>query len=120
MELSRQEYWSGLPFPSSGDLPDPGFEPVSPALAGRFFTTELRRKPYTELKGIKMMYKITQQPLEESCSQSNDFSILPHGCRKLVFDLKYISLNKGNQCSDTWWVFKWLLLLWCAVFWDYE
>ena len=32
MEFSRQEYWSGLPFPSSGDLPDPGIEPRSPAL----------------------------------------------------------------------------------------
>ena len=32
MEFSRQEYWSGLPFPSSGDLPDPGIEPGSPAL----------------------------------------------------------------------------------------
>ena len=38
----RQESWSGLPFPTPGDLPDPGIEPkspVSPALAGRFFTT---------------------------------------------------------------------------------
>ena len=32
MEFSRQEYWSGLPFPSPGDLPDPGIEPWSPAL----------------------------------------------------------------------------------------
>ena len=32
MELSRQEYWSGLPLPSQGDLPDPGIEPTSPAL----------------------------------------------------------------------------------------
>ena len=32
MEFSRQEYWSGLPFPSPGDLPDPGLEPGSPAL----------------------------------------------------------------------------------------
>ena len=42
MGFSRQEHWSGLPFPSSGDLPDPGIEPtslMSPALAGRFFTT---------------------------------------------------------------------------------
>ena len=31
MEFSRQEYWSGLPSPSPGDLPDPGIEPVSPA-----------------------------------------------------------------------------------------
>ena len=32
MEFSRQDYWSGLPFPSPGDLPDPGIEPGSPAL----------------------------------------------------------------------------------------
>ena len=32
MEFSRQEYWSGLPFPSLGDLPNPGIEPGSPAL----------------------------------------------------------------------------------------
>ena len=37
----RQEYRSGLLFPSLGDLPDPGIEPTSPTLAGGFFTTEL-------------------------------------------------------------------------------
>ena len=43
MEFSRQEFWSGLPFPSPGDLPDSGIEPMSSAslaLAGGFFTTE--------------------------------------------------------------------------------
>ena len=42
MGLSRQEYWRGLPFPSQGDLPNPGIEPgspVSPVLAGVFFIT---------------------------------------------------------------------------------
>ena len=41
MGFSRQKYWSGLPFPSPGDLPDPGtdWSPVSSALADRFFTT---------------------------------------------------------------------------------
>ena len=41
--FSRQVYWSGLPFPTSGHLPDPGIEPsslVSPVMAGGFFTTE--------------------------------------------------------------------------------
>ena len=38
--FSRQEDWSGLPFPSPGDLTDPGIKPKSPALAGGFFTTE--------------------------------------------------------------------------------
>ena len=44
MGFSRQEYWSGLPFPTLGDLPNPGTEPESlalPALAGIFFTTVL-------------------------------------------------------------------------------
>ena len=44
MEFSRQEYWSGLPFPSLGDLPNPGIKPVSPELSGRFFTTEPPKK----------------------------------------------------------------------------
>ena len=42
VEFSRQEYWSGLPFPTPRDLPDPGIETVSlayPTLAGKFFTT---------------------------------------------------------------------------------
>ena len=45
MEFSRQEYWSGLPFPSPGDLPDPGVVLTSLALAG-FFNTEPPGKPY--------------------------------------------------------------------------
>ena len=45
VEFSRQEYWSGLPFPSPGYLLNPGIEPASSALAGRFFTTEGVGKP---------------------------------------------------------------------------
>ena len=41
MGFSRQEYWSGLPFPSPGDLPDPGIEPGSPALQADTLTSEL-------------------------------------------------------------------------------
>ena len=47
MEFSRQEYWSGLPFPIPGDLPNRGVKPISiesPLLAGRFFTTALSGK----------------------------------------------------------------------------
>ena len=40
MEFSRQEYWSGLPFPSPGDLADLEIKPESPVLAGGFFTVE--------------------------------------------------------------------------------
>ena len=41
----RQEYWSGLPIPPPGDLPNPGIEPMSSALAGGFFTAEPPGKP---------------------------------------------------------------------------
>jgi len=44
--FSRQQYWIRLPFLSPGDLPDPGIEPESPALAGRFFTTEPPKKSF--------------------------------------------------------------------------
>ena len=48
MGFPRQEYWSGLPFPSPGDLTEPGIKPESPespALAGRFFNTLPPEKP---------------------------------------------------------------------------
>ena len=45
MGFSKKGYWRGLPFPSPGDLPDPEIKPVSPALAGGFFTTEPLGKP---------------------------------------------------------------------------
>ena len=43
--FSRQDYWSGLPFPLPGDLPNPGIEPASYALSGGFFITEPPGKP---------------------------------------------------------------------------
>ena len=45
MGFPRQEYCSGLPFPSPGNLPDPEIEPLFPSLAGRFFSAEPPGKP---------------------------------------------------------------------------
>ena len=53
MGFPRQEYWRGLPLLSAGDLPDPGSKTASPALAGRFFTTETPGKP----RGLKLKRK---------------------------------------------------------------
>ena len=50
MGFSRPEYWSGLPFPSAGDLPDPGIEPTSLALQSDSLPTELWRKHTTTLR----------------------------------------------------------------------
>ena len=54
MEFSRQEYWSGLPFPSPGDLPDPGIEPRSPALQVDTLPSEPQGKNLNiEMRGEK-------------------------------------------------------------------
>ena len=45
MGFLRRRYWSGLPFPSLGDLPEPGIKSTSPAMASGFFTTEPPGKP---------------------------------------------------------------------------
>ena len=46
VEFSRPEYWSGLPFPSSGDLPNPGIKPRSPALQADSLPAEPQVKPF--------------------------------------------------------------------------
>ena len=57
MGFSGQEYWSGLPFPTPGNLPNPGIKPTSPALAGRLFTTVPPGKPYSYhmTQGLKLL-----------------------------------------------------------------
>ena len=61
MGFPKQEYWSGLPFPSLGDLPDPGIKLVSPVLAAAFFTAEPPGKPMCWIRVNKtgfMQYRI--------------------------------------------------------------
>ena len=53
MGFSRQEYWSGVPLPSPGDLPDPGIEPWSPALEADALTSEPPGKPKVTLTAVK-------------------------------------------------------------------
>ena len=59
IRFSRQVYWSGLPFPLPGDLPDPGIKPVSlasPALIGGFFITMPPGKPPSHLQSTELIY----------------------------------------------------------------
>ena len=68
--FSRQAYWSGLPCPSPGVLPDPGIEPaslISPALAGGFFTTSATWEACFILYAIKIVKKLKSL-----------FRLLPH------------------------------------------
>ena len=102
-DFSRQEYWSGLPIPPSGDLPYPGVEPesvVSLALTGRFFITEppgkfLNNDIHTD-KYFPQMHE-----LEHSCNSAQEFQTQPlnvlflspsFGCghfHKLTYKLLY-------------------------------
>ena len=52
MGFPRQEFWHGLSFPSPGDLPNPGIEPTSPVLEGRFFTTEPPESPLLTISSL--------------------------------------------------------------------
>ena len=55
MGFSRQEYWNGLPFPSPGDLPDPGIEPRSPALQADALTSEPPGKPSKRIACVRVI-----------------------------------------------------------------
>ena len=57
MGFPRQEYWNELAFPPPGDLPDPEIEPMSPALAGGFFTSEtLGKLSFTNYKMYSLLF----------------------------------------------------------------
>ena len=106
MWFSRQEYWKGLPFPTPGDLRNPGIKPtslVSPALAGQIFTTS-SIWPITqhiilaqERKLINIIYKIEIQILNQLInkhSQKKNFFLAAH-CG--IWDLR--SLTRDWTCA---------------------
>ena len=86
MGFSRQEYWSGLPFPFPGDLPDPGIEPRSPAMEADALTSEPPGKP--NLPAIQETWVLSlgqEDPLEKRITMTPVF--LPgefHGQKSLV------------------------------------
>ena len=61
MGFPRQEYWSGLPFPSSEDPSHPGIKPASPAVTRRFFIAEPPGKPFKTLGGNKIYCKAQER-----------------------------------------------------------
>ena len=87
LEFSRQEYWSGLTFPSAEDLPDPEIQPeslVPPALAGRFFTTAPLGKSMKKLHIYIYIYIHTHT---YTCLCNNHFAIhqkLTQHCKSII------------------------------------
>ena len=80
MDFSRREYWSGLPFSTPGDLPNPGLEStslMSPALAGEFFTTVPPGKPIKDTSRFKPSLN-SSVPLEFDVDFPSDLACGPH------------------------------------------
>ena len=76
MGFSRQEYWSGLPFPSPGDLPDPGIKPRSTALQADALTSEPPGKPLPGKWGTKTVYPYQEEFDEEFYSSASRAGLL--------------------------------------------
>ena len=98
MVFSRQEYWSRLPFPSPGDLSNPGIQPTCPASAGRFFTAEPPRKT-KHIIGTHLLNKYADtdgdQPLEKSSWSISQF--IRDSCRVRQSQAKHLwSKTEGS------------------------
>ena len=92
MEFSRQEYWSGLPFPSPGDLLDLGIEPRSPALQADALPSELPRKP--TLWATYILVSIMATPIY-ICTNNVQRPFFPHILSNAIF----FCLFDNNQSS---------------------
>ena len=77
MGFFRQEYWSGLPFPSAGNLPHQGIKPRSPALASRFFTTEQSREEFVHCVTCDFVLSAIELPLSSGLSIIGILSVTP-------------------------------------------
>ena len=112
MGFSRQEYWSGSPFPNPGDLPDAGIEPTSlifPALAGEFFTTSTTREASSHLLTLNpnkniyylMWASLLAQLVKESACNVGDLGLIPGlgtpGEGK-GYPLQYSGLENSMDC----------------------
>ena len=84
MEFSRQEYWSGLPFPSPGDLPNPGIKPGSPALQADALPSEpgklIPKEDY--LDGITDSMDVSLSELREMVMDREAWRSAIHGVTK--------------------------------------
>ena len=85
MEFPSQKYWSGLPFPSSGYLPDPGIEPGSPALQADSFTVWATKKALIQLRPLELLDLFTFPPVSFAQQilqlKTTDWDNLSHMCK---------------------------------------
>ena len=88
MEFSRPEYWSGKPFPSPGDLPNPGIKPRSPALQADSSPTELSGKPINSVENNSNKPQLT---LEQHRFQ------LPESTYRWIFSIVNTTVLDGSE-----------------------
>ena len=118
MGFSRQEYWSGLPFPSPGDLPDPGIEPRSPALQTDTLTSEPPGNPKKESEVAQSCLAL-YDPMDCSPPGSSVHGILQARVLEWVAICTYIErVNVKQSSSSCWpWVVAFVCLLFCWHTW---
>ena len=91
MGFTRQEYWSGLPCPPPGNLPDPGIEPtsfMSPALAGGLFTASATWEAHIKTKQVLIVFPV---PLYSLLSSPLAFCRLHYQCRRASLFCTFVS-----------------------------
>ena len=101
MRFSRQEYWSGLPFPSPGDLPNPGIDPESPALQADSLPLSHKGSPYPPNKSLKIFPHL----LDHREKYLRDKSFMSH-----LFELDDLK-KKRNRYAMKFPLFSYLLPL---------
>ena len=106
--IPRQEHWSGLSFPSPGDLSNPGIEPISPALAGKFFTTEPPGKLHHSLfllkkKKKKSLTSFRHFHLPERLLNPKQKSKCSHSCTQELSSFTNFSLPPPSSFVEALW-----------------
>ena len=122
MGFPRQEYWRGLPFPSPGHLPGSGIQPESPALAGKFITTESLGKPGGNilLPQIKLEHSIYHSCFLQSTNNIQRFvkhyldASLYYWYREiskesLIIEKDLEHTKAGKHITKLW---RWIVYLW--------
>ena len=101
MGFPLEKYWSELPFPSAGDLPDPGIKPTSPALAGRFFTAESPGKPIN-------MYWLTNLDFGNLGERKQSSKLISKVLSSKVLSMHVINVECNIQKVMYWKIRMWV------------
>ena len=104
--FSRQEYWSGLPFPSPGDLPDPGIEPRSPALQADALTSEppgKQRVQHNWMTSLSLTLSLHAKSLQSCLTLCDPLDYTLHGILQArILEWTAIPFSRGSSQPRDW------------------